>query len=34
MSKVVFDTRFFIEHYYSKDEGVLRKTKEAIRRNR
>lgn len=34
MSKIVFDTRFFIEHYYSKDEGVLRKTKEAIRRNR
>lgn len=34
MSKIVFDTRFFIEHYYSKDEGLLRKTKEAIRRNR
>jgi predicted nucleic acid-binding protein len=34
MSKVVFDTRFFIEHYYSGDKKVLRRTKDEIRRNR
>ena len=34
MSRVVFDTRFFIEHYYSGDQRVLRKTKDEIRRNR
>jgi len=34
MSRIVYDTRFFIEHYYSEDEGVLRKAKEAIRRTR
>jgi predicted nucleic acid-binding protein len=34
MSKVVFDTRFFIEHYYSGDKRVLRRTKDEIRRNR
>lgn len=34
MSKVIFDTRFFIEHYYSDDQRVLRKTKDEIRRNR
>lgn len=33
-ARVVFDTRFFIEHYYSGDARVLRKTKEEIRRNR
>jgi predicted nucleic acid-binding protein len=33
MSKVVFDTRFFIEHYYSGDKRVLRRTKDEIRRN-
>jgi predicted nucleic acid-binding protein len=31
MSKAVFDTRFFIEHYYAKDEATLQKTKETIR---
>jgi len=31
MSKAVFDTRFFMEHYYSKDKKVLQKTKETIR---
>lgn len=31
MSKAVFDTRFFIEHYYSKNEAILQKTKETIR---
>lgn len=34
MSRVVFDTRFFIEHYYSGDERVLRRTKDEIRHNR
>jgi predicted nucleic acid-binding protein len=34
MSRVVFDTRFFIEHYYSDDQRVLRRTKDEIRRNR
>jgi predicted nucleic acid-binding protein len=34
MSRVVFDTRFFIEHYYSDDQQVLRRTKDEIRRNR
>lgn len=31
MSKAVFDIRFFIEHYYAKDEATLQKTKETIR---
>jgi predicted nucleic acid-binding protein len=31
MSKAVYDTRFFFEHYYSKDETILQRTKEAIR---
>lgn len=34
MSKTVYDTRFFIEHYYSKDQKVLRKTKEEIRKTK
>jgi predicted nucleic acid-binding protein len=34
MSRVVFDTQFFIEHYYSGDQKILRRTKEEIRRNR
>jgi predicted nucleic acid-binding protein len=34
MVKTVYDTRFFIEHYYSKDSQVLQKTKEEIRRNK
>ncbi len=34
MARTVFDTRFFIEHYYSKDADVLRKTKEEIRKTR
>jgi predicted nucleic acid-binding protein len=33
MSRVVFDTRFFIEHYYSGDQRVLRRTKDEIRRS-
>jgi predicted nucleic acid-binding protein len=33
MSRVVFDTRFFIEHYYSDDQRVLRRTKDEIRFN-
>jgi predicted nucleic acid-binding protein len=31
MSRTVYDTRFFIEHYYSKDEKVLQRTKEELR---
>ena len=31
MSKAVFDTRFFIEHYYAQDEATLQKTKEELR---
>src|SRR3989337_1421009 len=34
MPKTVYDTRFFIEHYYSKDGEVLRWTKEEIRRTK
>ncbi len=34
MSKTVYDTRFFIEHYYSQDGEALRKTKEEIRRTK
>jgi predicted nucleic acid-binding protein len=31
MPKTVFDTRFFIEHYYSKDKQTLQKTTQTIR---
>ena len=31
MPRTVYDTRFFIEHYYSKDENVLQRTKEEMR---
>jgi predicted nucleic acid-binding protein len=31
MSRTVYDTRFFIEHYYSKDEKVLQRTKQELR---
>jgi len=34
MSKALFDTRFFIEHYYSENEEVLRKTKEEMRKTK
>jgi len=34
MPKTVFDTRFFIEHYYSHDGDVLRRTKEEIRKTK
>lgn len=34
MSKAVFDTRFFIEHYYSQNQQTLQKTKEAIRQTK
>lgn len=34
MARTVYDTRFFIEHYYSKDKQVLRKTTEEIRKNK
>lgn len=32
MPKTVYDTRFFLEHYYSREAVVLQKTREAIRR--
>jgi predicted nucleic acid-binding protein len=32
MPKTVYDTRFFIEHYYSREGIVLRKTQDAIRK--
>jgi predicted nucleic acid-binding protein len=31
MPRTVYDTRFFIEHYYSKDERTLQRTKEEMR---
>lgn len=31
MSRTVYDTRFFIEHYYSDDEEILRKTRAEMR---
>jgi predicted nucleic acid-binding protein len=31
MSRTVYDTRFFIEHYYSKDAKVLKRTLEEKR---
>ncbi|MBX5326912.1 MAG: PIN domain-containing protein [Candidatus Bathyarchaeia archaeon] len=34
MSKAVYDTRFFIEHYYAKDEKILQKTKEELRKTK
>jgi predicted nucleic acid-binding protein len=32
MPKTVYDTRFFLEHYYSQEASRLKKTKEAIRK--
>ena len=34
MPKTVYDTRFFIEHYYSKNKEVLQKTKQEIRKTK
>ena len=34
MSKTVYDTRFFIELYYSKEQELLQKTKEEIRKTK
>jgi predicted nucleic acid-binding protein len=31
MLKTVYDTRFFMEHYYSKDPTTLQKTKQTLR---
>jgi predicted nucleic acid-binding protein len=31
MSRTVYDTRFFIEHYYSNDEKVLQRSREELR---
>jgi predicted nucleic acid-binding protein len=32
MPKTVYDTRFFLEHYYAREASRLRKTREAIRK--
>jgi predicted nucleic acid-binding protein len=32
MPKTIYDTRFFLEHYYSQEAAVLKKTKDAIRK--
>lgn len=32
MPRTVYDARFFVEFFYSQDEVVLRKTKEALRK--
>lgn len=34
MPKAVYDTRFFVEHYYSRDEDILNKTKNEIRKTK
>lgn len=34
MSETVYDTRFFMEHYYSADEETLRKTREELRKTK
>jgi len=34
MSKTAYDTRFFIEHYYSKNKKTLQKTKQEIRKTK
>ena len=31
MPKTVYDTRFFLEHYYSQEASMLRKTRDAIK---
>lgn len=33
MSVSTYDTRFFVEHYYTADQGVQRRTNDAIRRH-
>jgi predicted nucleic acid-binding protein len=32
MPKTVYDTRFFLEHYYSQEASMLRKTRDAIKK--
>lgn len=34
MSKAVYDTRFFVEHFYNADVGVKRKIAEEIRKTK
>ena len=34
MPKTVYDTRFFLEHYYSREASMLRKTREAIKKTK
>ncbi len=33
MSKAVYDTRFFVENYYSPDPIIINKLKDSLRRN-
>jgi predicted nucleic acid-binding protein len=32
MSKTVYDTRFFVEYYYTRDSAIMKKAKEAMRK--
>ena len=34
MSKSVYDTRFFVEHFYNADAGVKRRIAEEIRKSK
>jgi predicted nucleic acid-binding protein len=34
MSKAVYDTRFFVENYYSPDPIIIKKLKESLRKNK
>ena len=34
MPKTVYDTRFFLQHYYSTEDSTLQKTREAIKEAR
>jgi predicted nucleic acid-binding protein len=34
MSRTVYDTRFFIEHYYSEDKKILHKIREELKRTK
>ena len=34
MSKAVYDTRFFVENYYSPDPIIIKKLKESLRKTK
>jgi predicted nucleic acid-binding protein len=34
MSKTVYDTRFFVEYYYTRDSAIMKKAKEVMRKAR